>query len=166
MPCAESYDGPSLGGSRCCWKPFLLLPGHGTVTYMEHTDGRQVGRPTASQPACILPLCARLVTDGRLPSSRPSPHSHVGAGLRNLCLRMRVAAGSSYGPFPIQQPGVRAELSLWDEAVLGSSTSLVAYWLCAAWASSLNSEPQFLLWKIETVPTSWHRWGQMRKHGA
>lgn len=122
---------------------------------MGHAGGRQVGRPSASQPAYILPLCAQLITDGLLPSARLSLHSHVGAGLRNL--QMRVAAGSSYGPFPVDQSGVKAELSLWDEAVLGSSTSLVAYWLCATWANSLNSGPQFLPWKMEMVSTSRHR---------
>lgn len=46
---------------------------------------------------------------------------------------------------------LRAELGLWDQAVLGSDSSLVSYWLCVTSAGSLSSEPQFLHWKMEAV---------------
>lgn len=50
-----------------------------------------------------------------------------------------MTAGSRYMSFPIQQLGFQ------DPAVLESNASCLAGWLCAAWASSLGAEPQFLL---------------------
>lgn len=58
-----------------------------------------------------------------------------------------MTAGSCSASFPIKQPGSRVELTLLDPAILESNTSCLAGWLCAPWASSLGSEPQFLLQK-------------------
>ena len=55
-----------------------------------------------------------------------------------------MTAGSRYASFPIQQPGLRAELSFQGPAILESNANCLAGWLCAAWASSLGAEPQFL----------------------
>lgn len=94
---------------------------------------------------------AQVVTDG-LPASgqavtystsEPDPGTHA--------VRVSTESGSSYRLFPIEQPGVRAECGLWDLAVLGSSASFAAYWLCAIWPSSLSSSLSFSPGKCKTA---------------
>ena len=65
-----------------------------------------------------------------------------------------MTAGSRYASFPIQQPGLRAELSFQGPAILESNASCLAGWLCAAWASSLGAEPVSPPPKMGTVPVS------------
>lgn len=90
-------------------------------------------------------------SDGHPATSQPITRSTSEPDPRPRAVRVSTASGSSYRMFLIEQLGVRAECGLWDLAVLGSSASFAAYWLCAIWPSSLSSSLSFSPGKWKTA---------------